>query len=65
MKLEIEVASSQIDTPAVLDERSAALELEQARESLAADATVRALQDRFGAVLQPDSVRPHRGGRPN
>ena len=65
VKLEIEVASSQVDTPAALNERSAALELEQARESLAADATVRALQDRFGAVLQPDSVRPHRGGRPN
>lgn len=65
VKLEIEVASSQIDTPATLDERSAALELEQARESLTADSTVRALQDRFGAVLQQDSVRPHRGGRPN
>lgn len=65
VKLEIELATAQIDTPAVLDERSAALELEQARESLTADSTVRALQDRFGAVLQQDSVRPHRGGRPN
>ncbi len=64
IKLELEVASAQIDTPAMADERSAALELEQARESLTADPTVRALQDRFGAVLQQDSVRPNRG-RPN
>jgi hypothetical protein len=33
-------------------------EIESARQALTDDPTVRALQDRFGATLLPESVRP-------
>jgi hypothetical protein len=32
--------------------------LERARASLEGDPAVQALRDRFGAVLQPDSIKP-------
>jgi DNA polymerase-3 subunit gamma/tau len=50
-------------TPAAASERAAQEELVAARRSLAEDATVRGLQQRFGAVLNEDTVRPHRGSR--
>jgi DNA polymerase-3 subunit gamma/tau len=50
-------------TPAAASERAAQEELVAARRSLAEDATVQGLQQRFGAVLKEDTVRPHRGSR--
>jgi DNA polymerase-3 subunit gamma/tau len=50
-------------TPAAASERAAQEELVAARRSLAEDATVQGLQQRFGAVLNEDTVRPHRGSR--
>jgi DNA polymerase-3 subunit gamma/tau len=50
-------------TPAAASERAAQEELVAARRSLAEDATVQGLQQRFGAVLKEDTVRPHRGRR--
>jgi DNA polymerase-3 subunit gamma/tau len=64
LRLEIFTADAAADTPAAASERAANEELAQARRSLADDATVRGLQQRFGAVLQEESVRPNRGPRP-
>jgi DNA polymerase-3 subunit gamma/tau len=51
-------------TPAAASERAANEELAAARRSLADDPTVQGLQQRFGAVLHEDTVRPNRGARP-
>ena len=60
LRIEIELASEALESPAAASERQAGVELETARKSLETDPLVRALQDRFGAVLQPDTVRPHK-----
>ncbi|MBM4219468.1 MAG: DNA polymerase III subunit gamma/tau [Gammaproteobacteria bacterium] len=46
------------DTPARRDEMARDERLEAARASLERDPNVQALRDRFGAVLQPDSIKP-------
>jgi DNA polymerase-3 subunit gamma/tau len=46
------------DTPARREEQARDDRLEKARASLERDPNVQALRDRFGAVLQPDSVKP-------
>ncbi len=46
------------DTPARREERARDERLEKARATLEQDPNVKALQERFGAVLQPDSVKP-------
>jgi DNA polymerase-3 subunit gamma/tau len=46
------------DTPARREEQARDDRLEKARASLERDPNVQALKDRFGAVLQPDSVKP-------
>jgi DNA polymerase-3 subunit gamma/tau len=46
------------DTPARREEQAREERLEQARASLERDPAVQALRDRFGAVLQPDSIKP-------
>jgi DNA polymerase-3 subunit gamma/tau len=48
------------DTPARRQARDAEAQLAAARTALEQDPTVRALQDRFGAAVQPDSVKPLR-----
>jgi DNA polymerase-3 subunit gamma/tau len=58
LHLELEVSQGAIDTPARAEERERQSRLEQARLSLDNDPTVRALKDRFGAVVQPDSIKP-------
>jgi DNA polymerase-3 subunit gamma/tau len=63
LRLEFVTGAPLAETPAAASERAAGEELEAARRSLAEDPTVRGLQQRFGAVLQTDSVRPHRGPR--
>ena len=50
-------------TPAAASERAANEALVQARRSLADDPTVQGLQQRFGAVLHEDTVRPKRDTR--
>jgi DNA polymerase-3 subunit gamma/tau len=49
-----------VDTPARVEARAAEERLAAARGALEQDPTVRALQDRFGAAVQPDSVKPLR-----
>jgi DNA polymerase-3 subunit gamma/tau len=58
VRLEFELSQDPVDTPAREAERRQRDRLEQARESLENDPTVRALRDRFGAVIQPESIKP-------
>jgi DNA polymerase III subunit gamma/tau len=58
VRLEFVVAEPPTDTPAQAEQRASLAELETARQALGADPTVRALQERFGATLLPESVRP-------
>jgi len=58
LRLELEIGRGAVDTPARAEEREQQMRLEQARLSLDNDPTVRALKDRFGAVVQPDSIKP-------
>ncbi|MGH8129279.1 MAG: DNA polymerase III subunit gamma/tau [Steroidobacteraceae bacterium] len=46
------------DTPARQEEQARDERLEKARAALESDPNVQALRDRFGAVLQPDSIKP-------
>jgi DNA polymerase-3 subunit gamma/tau len=55
--LEIEQGGAD-DTPARRDEQARDERIEVARASLERDPNVQALRERFGAVLQPDSVKP-------
>jgi DNA polymerase-3 subunit gamma/tau len=52
--------AAEADTPARRAAREAEAKLAAARGALEQDPTVRALQDRFGASVQPDSVKPLR-----
>ncbi|MBM5812183.1 MAG: hypothetical protein FJ191_09495 [Gammaproteobacteria bacterium] len=56
--LEFEVSAAAADTPARREEQARDERLEQARLELESDPTVRTLRDRFGAVIQPDSIKP-------
>jgi DNA polymerase-3 subunit gamma/tau len=58
MRVAFEVAEEAGDTPARQQQRERDTRLEQARAAIESDPTVRALQDRFAAVIQPDSIRP-------
>ncbi len=55
--IEIEVGGAG-DTPARRDEQARDERLERARAALESDPGVQALRDRFGAVIQPDSIKP-------
>src|SRR5262245_14564875 len=55
--LEIEQGGSG-DTPARREEQARAEPLEKARAALESDPNVQSLRERFGAVLQPDSIKP-------
>ena len=57
VRLQIESVAVEAETPARAQVRQADAELQAARERLAADPAVRALQERFGANMLPDSVR--------
>ncbi len=46
------------DTPARREEQARDERIEKARVSLERDPNVQTLRDRFGAVLQPDSIKP-------
>ncbi|HVO00443.1 MAG TPA: DNA polymerase III subunit gamma/tau [Steroidobacteraceae bacterium] len=61
-KLRVEITTGQVpaETPAQAGERAAQETLAAARAALAGDPTVRALQERFGATVNPDSVRARR-----
>jgi len=58
VRLEFVLAAATPDMPAEASARADATLLEDARHSLEQDPTVIALQERFGASLQLDSIRP-------
>ncbi|MEO7774494.1 MAG: DNA polymerase III subunit gamma/tau [Steroidobacteraceae bacterium] len=60
VRVQIEVASATPDTPARADEWRIEAELAAARSALENDPAGIALKERFGASLQPESVRPAR-----
>jgi DNA polymerase-3 subunit gamma/tau len=57
VRIEIELGAGPVDTPAREQLRRADERLASARDSLAADPAVLALQERFDGILMPDSVR--------
>ncbi|MFZ9652638.1 MAG: DNA polymerase III subunit gamma/tau [Steroidobacteraceae bacterium] len=59
VRVEVDLASAAVDSPARAVERAAESTLEQARKSLETDPTVRAFQEKFGATLRSDSVKPN------
>ena len=60
VRLEITAGPVAAETPAQAGERATQETLAAARAALAVDPTVRALQERFGATVNPDSVRARR-----
>ncbi|HTT02186.1 MAG TPA: DNA polymerase III subunit gamma/tau [Steroidobacteraceae bacterium] len=58
VRLELSVGELANETPAQAGQRASAAELEAARQALDTDATVRALKERFGATVLPETVRP-------
>ena len=62
LHLEITVGELGSETPAQAGERAGQDALLAARAAFAAEPTVRALQERFGATINPDSVRPRKPG---
>jgi DNA polymerase-3 subunit gamma/tau len=58
IRIDIAVREAPAESPARERERQAQQHLEQARTAFAGDATVQSLQQRFGATIHPDSVRP-------
>jgi len=59
VKVEFSAAEG-VETPAQAAERSGQEALVAARQAFSDDPTVRALQERFGATLLPETIRPNR-----
>ena len=58
VKLDIEVAQAVADTPARRKQAEVEDRQQAARQTIEADPNVRAMQDMFGATIQPESVKP-------
>jgi DNA polymerase III subunit gamma/tau len=54
------VADAQAETPAQIQDREGRVALVAARQAFGEDPTVKALQERFGATVLPDTIRPTR-----
>jgi DNA polymerase-3 subunit gamma/tau len=54
------VAEAAAQTPAQVQEREGRAALVAARQAFGDDPTVKALQERFGATVLPDTIRPNR-----
>jgi len=60
VRVEIVTGRAVVQTPAQAEDRAAQQALAAARAALAADPTVQALQQRFGATVNSESVRPRK-----
>jgi DNA polymerase-3 subunit gamma/tau len=60
LHLEIATGVAGAETPAQAGERASQEALQAARDAFSAEPTVQALQQRFGATMNPDSVRPRK-----
>lgn len=58
VRIEISAATSEVETPAQVEQRASQQELETARQAFETDPGVQGLRERFGATLLPDTVRP-------
>jgi DNA polymerase-3 subunit gamma/tau len=58
VRVEITMASGDVETPAQAEQRVSQQELEAARQAFESDPGVQGLRERFGATLLPDTVRP-------
>ncbi len=58
IRLEFEMASADIETPAQAEHRAGMEDLEAARRSFESDPGVQGLMERFGATLLPETIRP-------
>ena len=58
IKIDVALATDEVDTPARQRKAAADDKLQNARASIDNDPNVRAMRDIFGATVQPDSVRP-------
>jgi len=58
VRLEFEIDTAAGDTPARREEQAQDERLQQARLALESDPNVQAMRDRFGAVIQPESIKP-------
>lgn len=58
VRVEITIATGEVETPAQADQRVSQQELEGARQAFESDPGAQGLRERFGATLLPDTVRP-------
>ncbi|MFM8516937.1 MAG: DNA polymerase III subunit gamma/tau [Nevskiaceae bacterium] len=58
LRVEVDLGAAPVDSPARAEQRDVAEGLDVARRSLEDDATVRGFKEKFGATLNPDSVKP-------
>jgi DNA polymerase-3 subunit gamma/tau len=58
VRIDIEVRAAAIETPAQAADRANHESIAAAHEQLLADPVVQSIQQRFGATIHPDSVRP-------
>jgi DNA polymerase-3 subunit gamma/tau len=58
VRLEFTTGTAETETPAQAELRASQQELESARQAFESDPGVQGLQERFGATLLPDTVRP-------
>jgi len=58
LRVEVELGSAPVDSPARAEQLAVEEGLDVARRSLDDDATVRGFKEKFGATLNPDSVKP-------
>jgi len=58
IRLEFEMASADIETPAQAEQRAGMEDLEAARRAFESDPGVQGLRERFGATLLPETIRP-------
>ena len=59
VKVEIAIGETALETPARAVERATEDSLENARRSLENDPTIQAFQEKFGATLRTDTVKPN------
>jgi DNA polymerase-3 subunit gamma/tau len=58
IRLEFEMASGGVETPAQAEQRASMEDLDAARRAFESDPGVQGLRERFGATLLPETIRP-------
>ena len=58
IRIEFEMSTGGVETPAQAEQRASMEDLDAARRAFEADPGVQALKERFGATLLPETIRP-------